>query len=130
MIPVSKKWAEKLALLLNYKNFVQTSFSFYLSDETCLNPNRQAYKYGQPFTPDSFTLTISYLTVIPTGFLQQLVGFTDRFYFDNLSFLQLRQNLTDHLSVLQLQQVLLGLTCSTSLVLFAHLERIFLSLKT
>ena len=109
-------------------------FLSYLTGETYLTPTRQIYQYGRPFRPNSFTLTSSYLEVLPTSFnlttcrfhWQDLLG---KFELDNLLILQLTLNLTKNLLVWQLQQVLLGLTCLNSLVLVRKLQKMFLSLK-
>ena len=65
---VRKNRVDKLELLLIYKIFTSTSFSFNLSGETCLTPIRKVYQYGQTYGPESFTLTSYYLSVLLTSF--------------------------------------------------------------
>ena len=79
---VRKNRVNKLELLLIYKIFTSTSFSFNLAGETCLTPIRKVYQYGQNYGPNYFTSTSSYLSV-----------------------LQPRHNIIENLSVWQLRQL-------------------------
>ena len=94
-------------------NFHADLFFFLLVKWNLSNSRLDKSTKWSDFRLDSFTLKISYLSVIPTGFTstncrfyrlilcRPLVGFNDWFYFDNLSVTSLRP--------------LVGLTTSTTI---------------